>query len=120
MTVVATDAALRRFGRAVAEARAARELSQEELADRSGVSQSNVSGWEVGRWAPEPEVVFAVERALKLPGGSLSQHLGYVPAKATTKPADVEAAILGSRLDEIDRRALIGLYRQLARRRRQP
>lgn len=112
-----SDAALRRFGRAVAEARDARGWTQDELAERAGVSQSNVSGWEQGKWTPDPDAVFTVERALRLAPGTLSVHLGYVPAKELDRAVDVEAAILTSSLDELDRRALVGLYRQLRRRR---
>lgn len=112
-----TQAALRRFGRAVGEARDARGWSQEELAQRAGVSQSNVSGWESGKWAPDPDAVFAVERALRVKPGGLSEHLGYVPASPSDRQIDLVAAILDSDLDEIDRRALAGLYRQLRRRR---
>lgn len=112
-----SQAALRRFGRAVGEARDARGWSQEELAVKAGVSQSNVSGWESGKWAPDPEQVFAVERALRVKPGALSEHLGFVPAEPSVRSTDLVAAILDSDLDELDRRALAGLYRQLRRRR---
>lgn len=112
-----SQAALRRFGGAVVDARLARDLSQDELAEKAGVSQSNVSGWELGRWAPEPDVVFALERVLRLTGGTLSNHLGYVPTKVATKAPDVVGAVMASSLDSIDKRALAGLYRELLRRR---
>lgn len=110
-------AALRRFGGAVTDARIARDLSQDELADKAGVSQSNVSGWELGRWAPDPDDVFKLERVLRLQPGTLSTHLGYEPVKVATKPPDVIGAVMASSLDSIDKRALAGLYRELVRRR---
>lgn len=106
------------FGRALHDSRTARKLSQNELASKAGVTQAAVSGWESGTYVPEPAVVFKLERTLRVPPGYLSVHLGYVPADAqTTVTGDVERAVLGSPvLDSHDKRALVAMFRQLARR----
>lgn len=108
----------RSFGRALAATRRTKGLSQEELAQRIEVSQSNVSAWESGRWGPEPTQVFELERALGIAAGTLSHHLGFGAIAADVAPCSVERAVLeDDLLDDLDKRALLGMYRELASRR---
>jgi transcriptional regulator with XRE-family HTH domain len=102
------------FGRGLAQARKAKGLTQGQLAERSGVTQSAVSGWEAAKYLPDdPTDVFELERVLKVPVGFLSQHLGYVPRNRRSDPAnDVETAIEESPLlTKVQKTMLVGAYR---------
>lgn len=112
------DQGRRNFGAALQDARLAAGVSQTELAARAGVTQPAVSGWEGAKFVPEPAQVFALERALGVPPGGLSAHLGYVPVGAGMGPAgDVRGAIMATTaLDALDKRALLATYDQLAAR----
>jgi hypothetical protein len=56
-------------------------------------------------------MVFAVEAALGLPGGSLSQHLGYLPAGPS---GAFEAALHADPLlAEPEKLAILTIYRRL-------
>jgi transcriptional regulator with XRE-family HTH domain len=105
------------FGCALADARKARGMSQIELANALGMSQTMISTWERGRGVPDTSDAFALESALQLPPGGLSHHLGFVPAGTSSPPSTVDAAIAADPLlDVADKRALHALYRELARR----
>jgi hypothetical protein len=45
-----------------------------------GATQRTVRSWARGERVPPPTTVFALERHLNLPPGTLSTHLGYLPA----------------------------------------
>lgn len=105
------------FGSALAEAMEMRRITQLELGEKLGLTQSAVSSWRVADAVPDTEVVFAVERALKLPPGHLSRHLGYYPPAAVNKGATVEEAVLNDTvLDESGKRAVIAVWRELTTR----
>lgn len=89
-----------------------RGLSQTDLAEKLGVSQNSVSTWLLGRSVPEPERVFAIERALDVDPGSLSVHLGYVPSDAAdaAKPGFREYVAAMPELDDSAKRAILGAY----------
>jgi transcriptional regulator with XRE-family HTH domain len=94
-------------------------LNQSEVARRTDglVSQGTISTWRTGNAKPQPDGVFAVERALGLPGGSLSKHLGYLPVDADTQAVDVISAIEADPvLDDMQRDMLIGLYERARKR----
>lgn len=94
-----------------------RRITQLELGEQLGLTQSAVSSWRVADAVPDTEMVFAVERALKLPPGHLSRHLGYYPPAAVNKAATVEEAALNDTvLDEAGRRAVIAVWRELSTR----
>lgn len=115
----ATDQGRINFGAALHDARVAAGMSQTDLANRAGVTQPSVSGWESAKFMPEhPAQVFALERALGVPPGGLSAHLGYVPVGAGTLPqGDVRGAIMATTtLDAHDKRALLATYDHLAKR----
>lgn len=119
-THVATAEQRRGFGAAVFAARKAAGLRQEDLAarlfgaDQARKSQPTVSFWESGTHEPEAEMVFAIERAIGVKPGSLSRHLGYVPADVD--PAQLALDVVSSiqndpLLTREARRRLVGLYK---------
>ncbi len=104
----------RRFGAAMHAARSAARMSQTDLADALKSTQANISNYERGRNAPDPATCFAIEEALGLPAGSLSHHLGYIPARVETVPCTIARAVAeDERLDDIKRDALLTMYRAL-------
>jgi transcriptional regulator with XRE-family HTH domain len=107
----------RAFAAGLYAARVAADLSQAELGAKLDMRQTTIAAWEGAVSIPSPEVVFRLEQVLNLSGGTLSQALGYVPAKPTkpTKKHDpVIDAILGSeRLEPPAQQALLAMYRAL-------
>lgn len=105
-----------RFGKALADALAARDWSQRQFAAHYGVTPATISRWCLAQTVPDPPTVFDLERALDLVPGSLSHHLGYLPDVAERRQkADVVAAITADRaLDERAREVLLAAYRALA------
>jgi transcriptional regulator with XRE-family HTH domain len=109
------------FGRALQAARTNLGWSQEYLAQLLDGSQAAIASWERGMHAPDPQVVFLVERKLGARPGELSQYLGYIPNDAAgangarAKADTVEAILRDPRLSEADRKAMLGLYRSLVR-----
>ena len=60
-----------------------RGLSQRELAEGMGwTSHTRLQPWQRLRAEPKPQEVFALERFLRVPSGTLSRHLGYLPLDA--------------------------------------
>ncbi len=82
------------FTQALGRAIAGSGMKQTEVARATGgaVSQGTISGWLRGGATPQPDSVFAIERALGLRPGDLSRHLGYVPVGSDPAP-DVLSAI---------------------------
>lgn len=96
------------FAEALAEALRSTGMSQAALADQIGAGRSAVSAWMQGSVEPHFRTVFAMEAALSLPGGYLSQHLGCVPAGEPVAGHDVESAIATDPdLDEQQRHMLL-------------
>jgi transcriptional regulator with XRE-family HTH domain len=81
-----------------------------DIAEEAGVSKSMVSRWLGGDNDPDPDQVFAIERACKLPGGALSQHLGYVPVGASSVLPSIES---DPALTPRDRKLVANLYLSL-------
>lgn len=85
-----------------------------DVARRSGVAQSTISTWTTGGGASaSPVTVFAVERALGVPPGHLSRHLGFMPVEACDEPTvDTAYAIQNDPAirDDVDRKGLLMLY----------
>lgn len=74
-----------------------------------GVTDDAVRKWMIGRSAPDPLTVFAIEELLGVPAGALSQHLGYIPAGAGES---VLAALANDpKLSDDARLTLMGAYR---------
>ena len=104
------------FGRALADARRRKQLSQRQLGQAIGVRQSAVTQWERGVVIPRNAHVFAAEQALTLPPGSLACLLGFgppidSPPPAPPQPAVVDAIAADEDLDDQQRQLLLGLYR---------
>ena len=77
-------------------------------------AQTAVSQWLRGTTTPDPEVIFAMERALGVRPGDLSRHLGYLPVAAKPSPMTVEAAIQADpKLPDKLKRALTVAYREM-------
>lgn len=110
------------FALALTKARQTRGLSQSGLGRALGRGrQSTVSGWEAGESIPPPDTVFALERVLDLPPGSLSRHLGYTPVECTEKlkpPSTLQAIIEDPELDDLARRLLLAMFKELKPKRR--
>jgi len=103
------------FGRALADARRRKQLSQRQLGQAIGVRQSAVTQWERGVVIPRNAHVFAAEQALTLPPGSLACLLGFGPPTdrpppAPPQPSVVEAIDADEDLDDQQRQLLLDLY----------
>lgn len=105
---------LRSFGASLKEERERAGISQRVLGDAIGVTGGAVSQWESDDIVPSPETVFALERALGVPGGRLSRALGYLPVGESNP--DVFAALTADQsISDTSRDMLLELYR-IARR----
>lgn len=106
------------FGEAVAEAMHMRQITQVEVGELLGVTQSSVSAWRSGQAAPDPDTVFDLERTLRLGPGHLSRHLGYLPLEAGKRAAvTVQDAVLADALlAEQAKRAVLAVYEELKNR----
>jgi transcriptional regulator with XRE-family HTH domain len=120
------SAAARRaaFGKALAFAMQTADVSQRQLGDHVGISQSAISEWVNGNNEPTAEDVFKAEAFLGVEPGRLSQHLGYLPPAARGKaPYTFEQAIADDPdLSEDQREYLRVMYREYVKRsgRRRP
>jgi transcriptional regulator with XRE-family HTH domain len=65
------------IGKAIATARAAKELTPQEIGDKLGVSQNAVYGWEAGYWLPNATTAPKLAKLLAVPLDRLQ-----LPAKA--------------------------------------
>lgn len=121
MLTMERDAAdrMRAFGAALAEALSARSVTQAQLGEQLGITQSSISAWKSGTAKPEPETVFEVERLLDLTPGHLSRHLGYWPEPSETRAMTFEEAIRADDLlDDDVKEALIRVYQAARPKRR--
>lgn len=116
-TVSPDEKRRRAFGTALAEAMSVRQMTQQELAELLGVTQSAVSAWRTAEAEPGPAIVFACERAIGTGPGMLSRHLGYYPPEALKGATSVEeAAKRDELLDDAGKRAVIAVWRELSTR----
>jgi transcriptional regulator with XRE-family HTH domain len=125
MTLVMVDKPLaerrKAFGAALGEALQVRGLTQAQLGQQlGGITQSAISQWRSGDVDPGPETVFKVEKALDLPPGHLSRHLGYLPPSAENKTSltTEDMLINDPLLDDIQKRGMLAMYREFTGRRR--
>lgn len=99
------------FAGALRAAREARNMSQTAVGEQVGVTQQAYARWENALGEPAPNVVFELERALRLRAGALSGHLGYGPVRSDRGRIRVIDAILTDRkLSDRGRDALIAMY----------
>jgi transcriptional regulator with XRE-family HTH domain len=93
-----------------------RNYSQRDLADGMGwPSHTKINPWRNLRAEPTPDEVFGLERFLRVPPGTLSKHLGYLPpeARAIGKASVEEAIAADPMLPDWGRRLLIASYREI-------
>jgi transcriptional regulator with XRE-family HTH domain len=92
-------------------------VTHRQLGEALGLSHTVFSGWRSGDHEPAPWTVFKVEKALDLPPGFLSIHLGYVPPEARSSIFPVESfeALLDAdaNLDDRAKRLLKTMYAEL-------
>lgn len=91
-------------------------VTHRELGEAIGLSHTVFTGWRNGDHEPAPTTAFDVERALGVPPGFLSLHLGYLPpeARAFTYPTEFDALINEDpSLDDRARRMLRVMYAEL-------
>ena len=86
--------------------------------------QNTVAGWESARYAIKPDKVFAIEAALGVPAGSISQLAGFVPNHVKPSKSVVDAVKIDNDLSRDQKEDLTALYkgmvaRSRARRRQQ-
>lgn len=116
----AAEQARLRFGRVLAEALFARDLTQADLARAVGSTQSAVSAWVNGHAEPASSLVFEVEGYLELPAGFLSRLLGYLPVSAVASVASIQEAVQASTLiDEDLKPMLLAVVRELVKKSRE-
>jgi len=108
------------FRAALQDAMNRADLNQSQLGRTADVSPQMISAWLLRKTSsPEPAKVFAVERALGLMPGTLSRHLGYIPARNddVMPPVDARSAIeTDPYLDDDNREAVLELYEVFRRR----
>jgi transcriptional regulator with XRE-family HTH domain len=107
------DVRLAAFGSALLEVRTSLRLSQTDIARDLNVTQSAVSGWESGKYAPGPAEVFALEVRLGLAPGALSHTLGFLPLGKSTQCTVETAVAADERLTDHHRAVVLACYRTL-------
>jgi transcriptional regulator with XRE-family HTH domain len=70
---------LERFGGNLLRIRQARRLSQESLAERAGMSRTQISLFETGRRQPLLETLVRLAGALEVPLSTLTEGITYKP-----------------------------------------
>lgn len=100
------------FGNALDDALGAREVTQREIAEQLGTTQSAVSAWVNAQAVPDADVVFQIERMLNLPPGYLSQNLGFLPPGIDEAPCTFDRAVAEDHdLTEEQKDSLRAMYR---------
>lgn len=77
---MAVDNRRTRFGKALRALRLHNSLTQAALAGAISKDQAMISDYEMGQNIPDHDTVIAMEHALAVPAGTLSQYLGWIPA----------------------------------------
>ena len=101
-----------RYARVIREGRAGAGLSQQQLADRTGVSRATVAGWETGHSRPDLD---ALPKLCKALGISLASFFG-VREGISREERNLLLAFRG--MEEADRQAFVWQAEALAERRR--
>ena len=100
-----------RYARVIREGRAGAGLSQQQLADRTGVSRATVAGWETGHSRPDLD---ALPKLCKALGISLASFFG-VREGISREERNLLLAFRG--MEEADRQAFVWQAEALAERR---
>lgn len=117
-------AILRPLGTHLRRLRLERKLSQERLAERSGLNYKYIGRIELGKAEPGADVLVRLARALEIPIGEIfSTTLSVESSPHSLSPADLEAlssalAALSSVIDRIVKRQPTALPPRAPRRRR--
>lgn len=91
-----------------------RTLSQRDLAEMMGwSSHTKMNPWRNLRSEPTPAEVFDMERALKVPSGTLSVHLGYRPLEEKRALGVEDAIDADPMLPDWGKRLLKTSYREI-------
>lgn len=98
-----------------------RGVSQRELAAQLGrASYTPFYRWFELATEPTPAEVFAIERILDVPPGTLSRHLGYLPPEARSSAPSggtfEEAVRADPDLNEVGRRILRAIYAEVTKK----
>ena len=101
-----------RYARVIREGRAGAGLSQQQLADRTGVSRATVAGWETGHSRPDLD---ALPKLCKALGISLASFFG-VREGISREERNLLLAFRG--MEEADRQAFVWQAEALTERRR--
>ena len=99
-----------RYARVIREGRAGAGLSQQQLADRTGVSRATVAGWETGHSRPDLD---ALPKLCKALGISLASFFG-VREGISREERNLLLAFRG--MEEADRQAFVWQAEALAER----
>ena len=91
-----------------------RNLSQSELARRSGVTRSAINGVLTGYSNPGPELCEAIARAFKIAPEIVFRKAGILPPKPSKDNLTEEAEFLLSQLTESQRKQAVKFIRFLA------
>jgi hypothetical protein len=81
-------------------------------------NQNTVAGWESGRYALKPAKLFAIEAALGVPPGSLSQLAGYVPVGTVAARSVADAVEADPGLSVEQKEDLVAQYEGMLARTR--
>ncbi len=106
------DHLAKRVGRVIEDERKRLNLTQEELADRLGVSQNAVTNWEraAGHGALHLGTILALEATFGLDQSAILKRMGLM-----SSVPDMEAVILANvKLSGEQKDALIRLYRVMS------
>lgn len=99
------------FADALKRAMRTRGYTQVLLAEELGVTQSQVSTWVNGIYAPNPALIGDIERVLNQRPGTLTRFFGFLPAGTDDKPTDLASVVRADPgLNESQAEAIIALY----------
>lgn len=65
-------------GRRLRHLRGVRQWTRAQLAERSGVSESSISNYEMGKTLPDPEKILPIAEAFEKDGAWLLEGFGFV------------------------------------------
>ena len=103
------------FADALRRSMRARGYTQTMLAEDLGVTQSMVSTWVNGLYAPNPALIATIEQTLNQRAGTLTRFFGFVPSHDDTDNVGVIYAIRADPgLSEAQADALVALYEHFA------
>jgi len=107
------EAMLVAFGEFVRAQRRLAQVSQRNLAQMAGVSDSYLSQLERGNYRPSPQVVKSLAQAFGLKPEQLYTMLGFMDDddNPSSSPSVEQAIQLDDHLDTTQKEALIGVYR---------